>query len=750
MIATFLESGCMMEFFRKYQRFFLIAITAVVIASFLFFGAFSTYTDQSAEMEDRLVTHAIDGSKLMRSQVQKLSRFLATDQQDISYRHGPLPNFCNDGVIRQDLLQTGLAEVLVSGYFDSMREGLQDLLEKVKHYHPYVHPEAPFLSAVVVWDRFVPGLHQAISTLQQEVEITPQVFTQLTHLYQFQTRCPPEWLRRILLFQQQQYSWVKPDPRLQQEDFSLFGCHTLSDWFGPHFLDLCAEFIVNAARAAEQKGYRVSLEEAKADLINHFSFAAHKVPELNFQSHLQLLGFDEKSASEVWRDVLLFRRYFQGVGQAVFVDRLPYCDFASYALESAIVQLYEWPQALRFKQFSDLIQFQFYCQAVAREENPLALPSELKALEEIEEQTPELVQASYSAKVAKVSQEEVGLRASVKEVWEWELGEKNWEALCKQFPSLPAAVSPEERFKALESLPIVQRNGIDAFARKALVEAHPEWIEAACPAPTFQEIHLSKTLCSLPYISQPEAFAASLETASVTEMPFRYCDDGVHHYQLLDVKKTKEKHLLTFESAKAKGILAKLVERKLEKEYIAQPSRWGKTFLEVKDLVAADLYRPLLDAIDQADPREWKTGEGPLASYPPRRLLSSTQTAWSALQQEPLDGRWIQSGGDPLIEQFKLEKKEQQIQRVAKEEWMKEEAFAMLPHQWSSIHVPPDGEIAFFYFQEKKPHPAPILEQLALGKETIAADAKRFLAERLLEKAKRKQSIIIPLPGETK
>lgn len=737
-----------MEFFRKYQRSFLIIVTTVVIASFLFFGTFSPYTSQP-EVKDQLVTHAIDGSKLMRSQVQKLSHFLATDQQDVASRHGFPPNFCNDGVIRKDLLQTGLAEVLVSGYFDAMREGLQERLEKVKQFHPYTHPEAPFLSAVVVWDKFIPGLHQAISALQQEVEVSSETFAQFAYLYQLQARCPAEWLRRILVFQQQQYSWIKPDPRLQQEDLSLFGYHTLADWFGPHFVDLCAEFIVNAARAAEQKGYRVSLEEAKADLINQFSFAAHKVPNLNFQSHLHQLGFDEKSASEVWRDVLLFRRYFQGVGQAVFVDRLPYCDFASYALESAIVQLYEWPSALRFKQFSDLIQFQFYCEAISREENPLALPSQLLSLEEIEEQVPELVQTSYSAKVAKVSQEEVGLRASVKEVWEWELAEKNWEILQKQFPILTIATSAEERFKILETLPIVQRNEIDAFARKALVEIHPEWIEAACQIPVLQEIHLSKTLCSLPFIANREEFEAALETSCETQLPFRYSDDGIHHYQISEVRKTKEKQLLTFESAKAKGILGKLVERKLEKAYQAERSRWGKTFLEVKDLVAAHVYRPLLDAIDQADPREWKIGEGPFSSYPPRRLLSATQAAWRDLQKDPLDARWIQTGEEPLLEQFKLERKEQQIQRVAKEEWMKEEAFAMLPHQWSSIHVPPDGEIAFFYFQEKKPHQSPILEQLILGKETIAADAKRFLAERLLEKAKRKQSIIIPLPGET-
>ena len=79
---------------------------------------------------------------------------------------------------------------------------------------------------------------------------------------------------------------------------------------------------------------------------------------------------------------------------------------------------------------------------------------------------------------------------------------------------------------------------------------------------------------------------------------------------------------------------------------------------------------------------------------------------------------------------------------------MKEEAFVMVPEQWSPIHVPPDGDISFFYFEEKKPHRDPILEQVLFGKETIAADAERYVAERLIETAKKKNAIVIPLQME--
>lgn len=69
---------------------------------------------------------------------------------------------------------------------------------------------------------------------------------------------------------------------------------------------------------------------------------------------------------------------------------------------------------------------------------------------------------------------------------------------------------------------------------------------------------------------------------------------------------------------------------------------------------------------------------------------------------------------------------------------MKTLAFMMLPDQWSAIHVSDDGELSFFYLQQKKISEAPILEQLTANKELIAADAQRYLAMRLMEASKHK------------
>ena len=79
---------------------------------------------------------------------------------------------------------------------------------------------------------------------------------------------------------------------------------------------------------------------------------------------------------------------------------------------------------------------------------------------------------------------------------------------------------------------------------------------------------------------------------------------------------------------------------------------------------------------------------------------------------------------------------------------MKNEAFMMHPDLWSPIHVAEDGQIVFFYLQEKKTTPTPILDQLSIGKETLAADAKTYFAEKFLQTVKDKNAIVIPLQKE--
>jgi hypothetical protein len=622
-----------------------------------------------------------------------------------------------------------------------------------------MHPEAPVLSARSVWDRFLPGMTKEIDALQAMEAASPAAFTHFFRLYQQQSYCPAEFLRRVLSYQQQQSPWLKPDPRLQYDDLSLFGFHSLADWFGRDFVDLSAEFILNAAKRAEQKGYRVSLEEAKGDLIRNFNASMQKLaemknrPDLSFRHHLRMLGFDEKSAAEAWRSVLLFRRYFHGVGEATFVDRLPYRDFASYALETAVVQHYQWPPALRLKSFQDLVELQVYLKAVSSQKDPLALPTSFLSVDEVEKKFPELVQTAYRAKVSEAFKEEIGLRASVKEVWDWQLDEKNWEEMRKAHSFLKKGEHRDERFRILESLGSSERKNLDRFARVRLVEQNPAWIEEKLLSSGGEErsISVSKDWVSLPHVDRAEEIGSLLRSAAAGEETAKsslaqYKSDESLYYRIENVEKVSDRRILAFEEAKREGILERVAERFLESEYpkirARAPSRFQikegewKPFASVKDEVASLVFSETLEAI----------GGGRESYY--RRLEKPAKEAAAALEKNPDETRWLQGSGDPLIEQFKLVKRQAEIQRTSKEKWMKEQAFVMVPKQWSPVHVPPDGDVSFFYFETKKPHSEPILEQMTIGKETISADAQRYVAERLIESAKKKHSIVIPLQME--
>jgi hypothetical protein len=661
----------MLEFFRTYQRYFFLVITIVVIASFTFFGTYSTLGNE-VEREDRVVGQTVDGSSMMLSEVQKLSRFITTDREDSAGGRGASPNFCNDGVIRYDFLRARLADILVAEYFDALKGDLEMRLEKAKRYRPYAHPEAPMLSAKGVWDRFMPLLSAELAALQAEKEVGTVVFGRLAKLYQLQSRLSPEMLRRILVYQHQQYPWLNIDQRLSYDDMSLFGFHSASDWFGHNFVDLVSEFILNAAAVAEEKGYRVGLEEAKGDLVHHFVESMEKTKgDQNFQQHLRMLGFDERSASEVWRKVMLFRRYFHDVGSAAFVDRLPYRDFAGYAQEMAVVEKYEWP--VQLKSAKDLAEWQFYVKAVCPKGKEV-LPNETLSVSEVEQKYPTLVETTYKVKVAEISKRQVALRASLKDVWEWQIA--NWERVRKECATLPKVEERDARFKALERLEPKLRAQVDLFAREGLVDENPTWIEEA--------------LAGAPLVEKTWAVAGNEEPVLKSEGMF---------YRLEGLEKVDEKHILTFE--KARGALAKLVES--------------------------------------------REGDCPKDKNP---FMTASKDALAALQKNPMDSHWVQSSEGPLVDQFKLERKELSIQRTSQENWMQEQAFLMLPDFWSPIHIADDGQIVFFYLKEKKSNQTPILDQLNFGKETLAADAQRYVTERLLQTVKKKKAIVIPVQRE--
>lgn len=741
----------MLGFFQKYQRFFFIFVTVIVVASFAFFGVSDTFSRGENVVEDVQIGKTCDGSPMMLLEVQRLSRFIAVDRED-----GAMPNLCNDGVIRKDLLRTGVADLLAADYFDGLKDDLKQRMTRAEQYRGYEHPEAPFISSRAVWDRFMPSISKELDAMKGEKEVSSSTFSHLSHLYQQQAACPPEFLKRVLMYYAAQASWVKPDPYLQHADFSLFGFHSISDWFGSNFVDLCAQFILNGARYAEKKGYQVSLEEAKGDLIRNFQASMQMYknrydPSLTLGGHLRSLGMHERDAVEAWRTVLLFRRYFHAIGGSAFVDSLPYREFAAFAKETSVVQKYEWPSSLHLKTAQDLIDFQVYLQAIGGRLNEIALPHSFLDKEIIAKQTPEFVQTTYRMKVARVSLEEVGLRATRKQILDWQTKDEHWKILAVAFPFLEKAEGRDARFHCLENLSLEQRKKVDLRARLEWARENFEAVDESLRACPSQEkiVSIANNWISLPDIAHPSELAVLLDLASQGDEEIKcllekYSEQGNVFYRLEAIEKMTEAHVLTFQEAKELGVATLVADRFLEEEYKKIRSRYPsqfqvkegewKLFSSVKEDVARLIFKDLIQKLG---------GEKEsLAYYASHRLEIPAKEALAVFQK---NGGVSQECEDPIQNQFKFVKNECLVQRTTKDEWMKEQVFIMTPNEWSQVYVPADGNITFFYFERKQENQEPILEQISFGKEVIAADAQKYVATTLLAKAKQKKSIVIPM-----
>jgi len=60
----------------------------------------------------------------------------------------------------------------------------------------------------------------------------------------------------------------------------LFGYHTAEDWFGPRFVKLVSEFVINSAKIAEQRGYKVSKEETLVDLMRNVETSFQQIRKI--------------------------------------------------------------------------------------------------------------------------------------------------------------------------------------------------------------------------------------------------------------------------------------------------------------------------------------------------------------------------------------------------------------------------------------------------------------------------------------
>lgn len=731
----------MLQFFRKYQKYFFIVMTIVIVISFSFFGTFSTMISQEKTQEI--------------SQRDAITRLISPSEKGI--------NLISDGVIPKDFMEGGLALILAEKYFAEIKPDLESRLKKVAHYRPYVHPQVPFISAEMVWQRFSPALTVHLKQLQEHKSVRLGTFVLLAQLYQDQLSLSSDLLKRILFYQQNQQG-VAPDPFLAERDLSLFGFHNLEDWFGSKFVQIASEFILHAASYAAEKGYAIKKEEARADLVQHLYDGlssmdnskvtlAQAVGLLGRQA--QLLGMDEHTLVSTWQQVMLFRRLFQDVGASVFVDPLSYENFFTYASEAATVDLYELPDYLQLSDFRSLLKLQLYIDSVSQNPKRFALPRDYLNLAEVEKRAPELVQRRFELELVEVKRSDILGQISLKQTWDWQLENGNWELLQKEFPILAKEIGKthESRFAFLETLDAKIRYDLDTYSRDQILNRHPEWIVEALNKATlntrtcsirakggefpFAGLHERTELLNLLQVAPLKDQKEMVEPEKAIFSKLRnYTADHQTYYRIHVLSKAPQKSLLTFREALYDGTLDQILDKKLEDAYpearrkdtAAFQNRDGswKPFADVKDKVGAIVYADLIDK----DKR-------PLESYAHQRLIPYMNEVKKHITKNPQDPKWVSPSGETTLEnQWLLVHKKQQIQRGGPSTFNKDELFSLSSGQWSTVQQAANGNLLFFQLTERTKGEAPIVSKVAEGQQIVSADAQKALMAQLVSQFK--------------
>lgn len=765
----------MLGFFRKYQKYFYVMITIVIVISFSFFGTYSTL--ESDRVHDPIVFTAVDGTEIPRSQLEEMVLFLGTDAED-KVNFGGIwgPNFLNDGVVKRDILGRGLAQVLVADYLSELNQDLNTRHAKEKRFQPYRHPQAPFIGVTNVWEQMAPDVKKHFDALRSgKSPVDPEVFDARVNLYLAQRAISPPLLMQIFRYQERQYPQVQPDPNLERTDLSLFGYHTLDDWFGPRFMRLVGQFVINSSKLAEQRGYQVTKEEALADLLRNAQKSYQqnlRNPRIGvanyseyFNEQLRRMGLDQNRAIRVWQKVLLFRRLFQDSGNAVVVDPFTVGQFYHYANEATEGDLYQLPESLRFNDFGQFQKFQIYLDAVSGVGvNSLDLPTKFKSVSEVEKNYPELVQRRYLVKMAAVNKKMLETRVGVRETWEWQVKDANWELLKKEFPDIGVskARTEHERFEVLDSLPTRVRERVDAFARSTIVDTHPEWFEEAMVSAQPREVVLSLRKrggrSPIAGLKDPQELINQLDASDEVE---RFSADDQMFYKIEVLDRAGEKEILTFAEANREGVLDELLNRRLQAYYLEirreHPNKFQhvdktwKDFVVVKDDVARIYFKDVIDRLSKRYPTEngkILTDEW-LAS---NRLRPYAEKMWTEVKRAPESQSQfvveVQSENDdsfaerqPLENQWKMVSRNYQIERNRADRDF-EEIFQLNVGEWSGLLIPRNGDISFFHVKKKgaDAEKAVIAEEMVGIHQMLSNDAQQVLMRQIVEEINAKEA----------
>lgn len=713
----------MMAFFRAYQKVFLIVVSALVMISFFFFGPMSGPAGKESVKEHPLVK-AIDGSTITVEKVERLAEFLSSSQQDILDDKASFANWLNDGVLEKDFFQTTLGVALAEKVFPSIEKEMQNTLQRAKSFKMYRHPRMETLHAEVIWSQFAPGaIHSANLLVQTQQKVSLQTFHQFVELYKAQKELPLLFCKRMMLYQERQEAKIEPDSELPYADLSLLGLHTAADWFGKKYLKAAAQLIINGAVKAKEMGLSVSIQEVRQDLLFHVQDAARKSGEKVepsqlynvFLSQVRKMGMEERECLDLWKDVMLFRKMMASIADKASIDPTVLQAAQEGAKEEAVIDVFSFPSNLRSKDFLSMLKRELYIDAISPEgRNPLALPTEIASISEIERKMPELVRKEYVLSYAELDVDKAALQVGIKETWDWEVSE-GWTVLAKEFSSLSSScVSKEERLSKLMALDEEERFAVDTFARKKMMSSSIARVQAALSSlDEKQDTFLVSTKgegLSFKHIKDHKALYHLIEKQDQEKLSC-YTEDGQHYYKIHILQAPEFARVLTFQEADSLGILRQKLDGKLEALYITarkkdsssyqQKDGAWKPLAEVKEKVGLLLFPALIQSI-QAEYTK-VTGQAPTfeQKQSPSFYVEQQMAAWArAAIASYQKGQEPSSDRPALLTQWDFVK-ERQTKRK-KEFSLFSQEFSLPAGAFSEVHLSGLAKGVFFQMIEKK------------------------------------------------
>lgn len=768
----------MLHHFRRYQRYIYILITVVIIISFSFFGSYSalqrdTYVDTTA-----FVT--IDGTSIPRSELEQFTMFIGTDSEE-KRNYGGMwgPNFLNNGVIKRDLLETGVAQLLAQKYGEVIRPDIERAHSKEQHFKPYVHPSANFIGQEASWNYFVPGMKEQFSLLTKADDpLSEKAFDARVRLFLNERKFPAPLQQNMLRMQERQYNWIPHDRSLDYADLSLFGYHKAEDWFGQKFMRLMSEFIINSAIIAKERGYTVTPAEAYTDLIRNASNSFkqnQKSPHLNvgtvaqyLQEQLRIMGMDKNQAVKIWQQVLLFRRLYEDLGNSIFTDPFTFQEYNTFAYENVKGDLFHLPKDFHFSDERSLVKFETYLDGVAQKserKDKLALPKKFKPVADV---SPELVQKRYLVDMSEISTKQLEAKVGLRKVWNWESEEAHWSELTKQFPelALAKATTKKEREKSLDELDDTTRLRVDTYAREEIVKEHPEWIDQA-----LEQAELQVQTLHIPYhggkiaikgVSDRDSLISSLDNASTSDPINKYSGDNKHYYRIHVIDKSESKEIMTYKEANQSGTLDELANKNLKAYYEKTRSQHGqeyknsdgtwKSFDTVSDSVAGKYYGALVKEmgkrfigglIPKNDNQDLSMSRASSLRFLQHvaDAKSSPETQESLMQEisDAEEGIYPKNKigpRKPLTDQWSLQKREYSVARNSSDTTLdKQEALAMAPGEITKIYTPANGDLYFFKAKERgqTADEETLKDQVYGMHRLLAQEAQKELAKNLLK-----------------